>query len=171
VLNSQGPEEHSARESLRSEIWNQTYNGMHNRSIFFLRKGALRRDSRHHVGLAHRLSVGQQQFTGRAGESVAMTFRVTNTGEAHWLHTNSEIFGIVRLASHLYDGNKRLLAIDHSRHDLPQAVAPGETIEVPIRVDLPGAGTFVLGFDLVAEGVTWFENVGSTPVYVTVDMS
>jgi ubiquinone/menaquinone biosynthesis C-methylase UbiE len=171
VLNSQGPEEHAARESLRSEIWNQTYNGMHNRSIFFLRKGALRRDSRHHVGLAHRLSVGQQQFTGRAGESVAMTFRVTNTGEAHWLHTNSEIFGIVRLASHLYDGNKRLLAIDHSRHDLPQAVAPGETIEVPIRVDLPGAGTFVLGFDLVAEGVTWFENVGSTPVYVTVDMS
>lgn len=37
-----------------------------------------------------------------------------------------------------------------------------------IEVVLPRAGAYQLTFDLVAEGVSWFENLGSRPVPISV---
>jgi hypothetical protein len=39
------------------------------------------------------------------------------------------------------------------------------TVTVPVSERRP----CVLGFDLVAEGVRWFEKAGSKPVYVRID--
>ncbi len=36
-----------------------------------------------------------------------------------------------------------------------------------IDVPLPADGSFVVGVDLVAEGVIWFEHVGSKPLMIT----
>jgi SAM-dependent methyltransferase len=155
-------------ERLKAEIWNQTYNTMTMRAVFFLHKGPLTRDSRSHIGLAHTLTARQGAFSGPAGTPIAMPFTIANTGEATWLHTNDEIFGIVRLGAHLYDHADTLLSIDFFRQDLPVSVRPGERVDVTALVTMPDAGRYRLGFDLVAEGVTWFENVGSTPVYVDV---
>jgi SAM-dependent methyltransferase len=155
-------------ERLRSELWNQTYNAMHNRAIFFLHKGPLARDSRSHIGLGHVMRIDKTDHVVQAGQPLRLTVSVTNSGDASWLNTNSEIFGIVRLAAHLYDGDGTLLNIDFSRHALPTPVGPGETVQMTIDEYLPGPGRYRLAFDLVAEGVTWFENVGSTPVVVTV---
>ena len=157
-------------DALKSEIWNQTYNAMHNRAIFFLHKGPLARDSRSHLGLAHRLTiVGVEQAGAVGARVVKVRVTIENTGEATWLHDNDgEIFGVVRLGTHLYDGLANLLAIDHSRHELPRSVAPGETIAMTVTVPLPGPTTYQLTFDLVAEGVTWFENIGSKPASVSV---
>jgi SAM-dependent methyltransferase len=157
--------------ALRSEIWNQTYNAMHNRAVFFLHKGPLVADSRSHVGLAHVLRTDRTEYTVPAGQNLGITFMLENTGAAAWLHQNSLIFGIVRLATHLYDEHGALLDIDHSRHALPADVAPGAQVTLTVDVPLPKTGGCRLAFDLVAEGVTWFENVGSTPVYVTVRRS
>jgi hypothetical protein len=55
------------------------------------------------------------------------------------------------------------MAIDYSRHDLPESVAPGGGLTLEVEVMLPGPGRFQLVFDLVAEGVSWFENQGSDP--------
>jgi SAM-dependent methyltransferase len=154
-------------ESLRSELWNQTHNAMHNRAIFFLHKGPLARDSRGHIGLAHVIRIDKTDHALEAGQALRLSVTVTNTGTASWLDTNSQIFGIVRLATHLYDGDGKLLDIDFSRHELPVPVSPGETITMSVEEYLPGSGRYRLAFDLVAEGVTWFENVGSTPVVVT----
>ena len=154
-------------ESLRSELWNQTHNAMHNRAIFFLHKGPLARDSRGHIGLAHVIRIDKTDYALEAGQALRLSVTVTNTGTASWLDTNSQIFGIVRLATHLYDGDGKLLDIDFSRHELPVPVSPGETITMSVEEYLPGSGRYRLAFDLVAEGVTWFENVGSTPVVVT----
>jgi hypothetical protein len=74
---------------------------------------------------------------------------------------------MVRVGTHLYDRDAKLLAIDHSRHDLPRNVDPGESIEMTIEVPLPPEGDFVVGVDLVAEGVIWFEHVGSATLMVS----
>src|SRR5690242_10367568 len=153
---------------VRAEVSNQTYNAMHNRAVFFLHKGPRLRDSRGHVGLAHRLTVDRTEITIDSGAPLELTFRIENTGEAAWLHENDEIFGIVRLGTHLYRGDGTLVSIDFTRHGLPVRVLPGDVVEMAVVIRLLGDGAFRLVFDLVAEGVTWFENAGSTPVYVDV---
>ena len=160
--------EADSKEPLKSQAWNQTYNTMFNRSIFFLHKGPLRRDSRSHIGLAHAIAVDRADVVTTAGTPARLTFTLHNTGEAAWLDRNSEIFGIVRLGSHLYDEQGKLIEVDYSRHDLPAPVEPGETMQLSIDVSLPGPGGYELAFDLVSEGVMWFENQGSRPIRLKV---
>ena len=132
------------------------------RSIFFLAKGPLALDSRGHVGLAHRIQAEIESIEVVSGRKAELAFVVTNVGTARWLAANIEIFGTVRLASHLFSADGTLLELDFSRHPLPMDVQPGESIRMTI--DLPAIeqpARYRLAFDLVSEGVTWFENVGS----------
>jgi hypothetical protein len=108
------------------------------------------------------------KYSVSRSQELRIVFNATNTGEATWLHTNSEIFGIVRLASHLYDGAGDLLSVDFSRDDLPNDVRKGGSVEAVATIRIDSPGSYRLGFDLVAEGVTWFENLGSKPAYVDV---
>lgn len=158
----------SGQDRLKSDLWNNTVNTLSNRTIFFLHKGPFVPDSRSHVGLAHSMELEEKEYSVDKGRKLTLSFKITNTGSAAWLNTNSEIFGIVRLASHLYDDEGRVLNLDYSRDDLPGPVNPGETIFVKINVALPDRGSYRLVFDLVAEGVIWFENAGSKPVAVAV---
>jgi len=156
------------KDTLKSEFFDAVRNTMSNRTIFFLSKGTAVPDSRSHVGLAHSIEIEPREYAVRQGRKLQLSFRLTNTGTAAWLHENFQIFGIVRLASHLYDGGGNLITIDFSRHGLPIRIMPGQTIPLNIDLELPGQGLFKLTFDLVAEGVTWFENVGSKPVDLSV---
>ena len=157
-----------AHERLKSALWNETYNTMTNRAVFFLHKGPIRRDSRSHLGLAHAMTAHPDRYEGVAGRPIPMRFTVVNTGEASWLHTNDEIFGIVRLGAHLYDGSGKLLSIDFFRQDLPGPAEPGTRLDITAPVVFDRPGQYRLVFDLVAEGVTWFENVGSKAVHTDV---
>ncbi len=141
---------------------------MHNRAIFFLHKGPFERDSRSHIGLGPHDGIVPDAYVVDAARPLRLTVGLRNTGEARWLHQNSEIFGVVRLGSHLYDEHGRLMSIDYSRHDLTESVAPGGELTQAIEVHLPGPGRFELVFDLVAEGVSWFENLGSDPIRLQV---
>jgi SAM-dependent methyltransferase len=154
------------QQGLRSRAWDSMRDAMVNRSVFFLHKGQPRRDSRSHEGLAHEMAVDRSELTMRAGALVPLTFTIANTGDASWLSEGRQIFGLVRLASHLATDDGRMLEVDFSREPLPRVVEPGESIEMTVRLMLPDPGRYRLTFDLVAEGVTWFENVGSTPVQV-----
>ena len=155
-------------DPLESAMTANIRNTMSGRTIFFLDKGEAVPDSRSHIGLAHSLEIVERDYTIRGGEKLRLDFLLTNVGSAAWLHENDQIFGIVRLASHLYDGRGNLISVDFSRHGLPARVRPGEMIPMTIDLELPGPGTYKLSFDLVSEGVTWFENVGSRPVDLTV---
>lgn len=159
-------------QQIRAEISNNVYNTTFNRSIFFLHKGPRRRDSRSHEGLSHSLQSSSEIVRALRGTGTCdVSFTLENTGDASWLNTNSEIFGIVRLGSHLYSAAGDLIEIDYSRHDLPAPVEPGQRITMTARVPLPEAGSYRLAFDLVAEGITWFENLGSHPVYLELVVS
>ena len=153
-------------DAVERAIWNNTCETMRSRAVFFLHKGELRRDSRSHVGLAHAIGTSSLDRNVPRGAPLAIEAVITNTGQAAWLSTNPHGIGTVRIATHLYDSDARLIAVDHSRHDLPHDVPPGESIHVNIEVPLPVDGSFVVGVDLVAEGVIWFEHVGSKPVMI-----
>jgi len=160
-----------AHFQVRDRVWAHTAETTFNRTVFFLHKGARVLDSCGHDGLAHHMTVSDNHVAGRAGVPVSISVDITNTGVARWLHENTEIFGIVRLAAHLFNEQGELVDFDFTRHGLPRSVEPGERLAMSISLPLLPAGRHIVVIDLVAEGVTWFENVGSTPVSLTVDIS
>ena len=66
------------------------------------------------------------------------------------------------LGAQLCDENGILLERDYARAWLPETLKPGASIDVPIEIVAPKTpGNYVLKFDLVSEGIDWFENNGS----------
>ncbi len=68
----------------------------------------------------------------------------------------------VRLGTQLCDDGGAVVNRDFARTGLPRPLGPGETMELAIAVPpLPRHGRYQLKFDLVYEGVDWFEHCGS----------
>jgi MoaA/NifB/PqqE/SkfB family radical SAM enzyme len=69
---------------------------------------------------------------------------------------------LVRLGAQLCDENGALLDRDYARAWLPHTLKPGATLDVPIEIVAPDRpGRYTLKFDLVSEGIDWFEACGS----------
>jgi hypothetical protein len=69
---------------------------------------------------------------------------------------------LVRLGAQLCDEAGRLINLDFARSRLPGPIGPGQSADIDIEippVDRPGR--YTLKFDLVNEGVEWFEKCGS----------
>ena len=51
---------------------------------------------------------------------------------------------------------------DFARAWLPQPLGPGDQADIAIEIPTPGQpGRYALKFDLVSEGIDWFERCGS----------
>jgi MoaA/NifB/PqqE/SkfB family radical SAM enzyme len=75
---------------------------------------------------------------------------------------------LVRLGAQLCDGDGALLNRDHARAWLPRTLAPGAAADIAIDVPMPQKpGRYALKFDLVSEGIDWFEACGSKPTVKT----
>ena len=69
---------------------------------------------------------------------------------------------LVRLGAQLCDDTGTLLDRDFARAWLPQTLDAGGSIDVPIEIPSPERpGRYALKFDLVSEGIDWFEHCGS----------
>ena len=103
-------------------------------------------------------------IVGRVGRSLHLTTRVQNLSARPFPAQASYGRRLVRLGAQLCDAHGTVTNRDHARAWLPQTIEPGEMIDVPIPVSAPGtAGRYALKFDLVSEGIDWFEASGSTP--------
>ena len=69
---------------------------------------------------------------------------------------------LVRLGAQLCDRDSTVINRDFERAWLPANVGPGETADVRLRFTAPDKpGRYALKFDLVSEGIDWFEACGS----------
>jgi SAM-dependent methyltransferase len=96
------------------------------------------------------------------GGAASFRLRVHNRGTATWRAASSVEPGQVRLGVQLLDAQQRLMARDHFRVALPSPVAADASTVLAFECPVPAeVGPYHLKFDLVAEGVTWFEPAGS----------
>jgi SAM-dependent methyltransferase len=102
----------------------------------------------------------------RAGVFVGR-LAIRNAGNLTW-RASSRV-GPVRVGVQLLDAARQVQEKDFLRVPLPHDVPPGDECVVHVEVPLPaGTSPLYLKFDLVAEGVAWFETEGSTPLVVPV---
>ena len=152
------------------EILRNVAPAMRDSTIFFLEKGEYVPDSRTPVGLRHELELLTKKPGGKAGEPMELEVRLKNVGEAKWLHRNIQGIGVVKVGVHLLDTDRRLLEYDFARAELDEDVLPGQVVTVKFPVLFADRGEYVLAVDLVAELISWFELLGSQPLYFRVSV-
>ncbi len=88
--------------------------------------------------------------------------RITNTGSVTWKARGRRFGGQVTCGLKVCDPGGDVLREDLGRTPLPRDIAPGEAIEIELTVaGLLPTGHYQLRYDMVVEGVTWFEFHGS----------
>ncbi len=98
----------------------------------------------------------------RRGRTFAVRTRVHNLSARPFAREASHGRRLVRLGAQLCDASGALIERDYARAWLPRTIAGGEQAAVPIEVPAPAEpGRYQLKFDLVSEGIDWFEACGS----------
>jgi hypothetical protein len=98
----------------------------------------------------------------RRGRAVTVRTRVKNLSTRAFPAQATYGRRLVRLGAQLCSADGTLIERDHARAWLPRTLGPGEEADVAIDVPVPAnAGRYVLKFDLVSEGIDWFERCGS----------
>lgn len=100
------------------------------------------------------------------GETTTYDVTVTNRGTATWPYSGAER---VRLSAHFGTDDDQPGAewLNEVRFELPRDVEPGESVEIRVTLTAPRTeGAYVLRHRLVAEGVTWFDDIDRTKVTV-----
>jgi MoaA/NifB/PqqE/SkfB family radical SAM enzyme len=99
---------------------------------------------------------------GRAGRTVTLQTRVHNLSTRPFPRVASYGRRLVRLGAQLCDASGAVVNRDYARAWLPHTIEGGTQADVPIEIPLPDRrGRHRLKFDLVLEGVDWFESCGS----------
>ena len=98
----------------------------------------------------------------RGGRTITVRTRVHNLSTRPFPREASYGRRLVRLGAQLCDASGAVVNRDYARAWLPHSIGGGARAEVPIEVPAPAApGRYQLKFDLVSEGIDWFEACGS----------
>jgi len=101
-------------------------------------------------------------LVGRLGRPLQVRTRVRNLSTRPFPAQATYGRRLVRLGAQLCDSEGAVINRDHARAWLPAALGPGAVVDVPIEIPaLPERGRYALKFDLVSEGIDWFERCGS----------
>jgi hypothetical protein len=112
-----------------------------------------------------RIDVGDVATRISPGEPLRGTAVLTNVGSKPWQANVAGGIGQVSLGLQVLDAGGRLVDRDFHRVPLPRSLAPGEQAAITFECRLAQPpGRWQIKFDLVAEGVTWFETAGSGTV-------
>jgi hypothetical protein len=98
----------------------------------------------------------------RATQPLSVPTRVRNLSTRPFRAQASYGRRLVRLGAQLLDAHGGMLNRDYARAWLPRDLAPGARADIRIDVPAPETpGRYRLKFDLVSEGIDWFEACGS----------
>jgi MoaA/NifB/PqqE/SkfB family radical SAM enzyme len=104
----------------------------------------------------------------KAAQPLEIDTRVKNLSNRPFRAQASYGRRLVRLGAQLLDGQGQLINRDYARAWLPGDIPGGSSADVRIAVAAPPQpGRYTLKFDLVSEGIDWFEACGSTPTFKT----
>jgi hypothetical protein len=107
--------------------------------------------------------------TASSDVSIMIKIKMKNTGDAVWLSGIRRWGGYVTLGIKLQDANG--VEIEYGRELLPKDVAPGEAVVISTSLKSPAKkGSYKIKFDMVCEGMTWFEHVGSVPILMDLEV-
>ena len=107
-------------------------------------------------------SISGLPLIGRRGGRISLRTRVSNLSTRPFPSKASYGRRLVRLGAQLCNADGSVTNRDHARAWLPSTLKPGRSQEVAIDVPVPDApGRYRLKFDLVSEGIDWFEACGS----------
>jgi SAM-dependent methyltransferase len=112
--------------------------------------------------LAARIEIDSRSAVVRAGRPFTDRLRIKNTGSLAWKARGRRFGGQVTCGLKVCSERGEVIREDLGRTPLPRDLAPGDDIGVEMTV--PGvlaAGSYRLRYDMVVEGVTWFESHGS----------
>ena len=138
---------------------------------FFLTKGGGGpNDSRERTGLKGEITVRLRRASVRAGEMIEGDASVQNVGSVVWLPGDTPLGG-VNLGVHLRTRGGSPLSVDFARVRLIGSTRPGDMQRVSFTLKPPDPGEYLLEFDLVSEGVGWFEMNGSATVSVALTVT
>jgi hypothetical protein len=102
-------------------------------------------------------------LVARAGRPLHIRARVQNLSGRAFPADATYSRRFVRLGTQLLDAGGELINRDFARTGLPSALGPGESVELTVAIPpLARSGRYGLKFDLVNEGIDWFERCGST---------
>ena len=140
---------------------------------FVLSKSASNRvDSRAARALAADIRLAATHIRVTSGESIAIDAVVKNSDQATWLPSDVPHGGVL-LGGHVYDGAGKLLSFDAAAArltDPPREIRPGEAVPVRLILSPQPVGRYIVELDCVASRVTWFAQVGSPTVRLTLDV-
>ena len=98
----------------------------------------------------------------RRGTTLQLQTRVTNLSNRRFAAQASYGRRLVRLGAQLCAADGTLIDRDYARAWLPSHLEGGQQADVAIEVPAPvESGRYQLKFDLVSEGIDWFESSGS----------
>jgi hypothetical protein len=112
--------------------------------------------------------LGYELDEQRAGVTTQARVVLENAGSAPWRSRGREG---VQLAYHWLDPLGNPIVWDGTRSALPDVVEPGRTVELESSLAAPRPpGSYRLAFDLLEEFRFWFQEIGSSPLELPVEV-
>ena len=108
------------------------------------------------------LNLGSDRLTAQVGKPLTIQTRVHNQSTRPFVADATYGRRLVRLGAQLCREDGSLINLDFARSRLPGPIGPGQAADIAIELPpIEHAGNYTLKFDLVSEGVEWFEKCGS----------
>jgi SAM-dependent methyltransferase len=105
------------------------------------------------------------------GGMFVVRLKVANTGDTLWLGGNYMRRGAVMLGVKIFDADGNIVDEFHGEPALPRAMAPGDETSAVIERAAPAKpGCYSMKIDLVDQHICWFEERGSQPLVLALQV-